>query len=224
MGKKELLPEDTIIVWGANPANDYRKVFEHAIGKESAEKIDLFSHAGRTLKEALEEHLNPSGHKTMPEILSERRFDIISEPDKEFIIAFDKAITEFGYDFGGVIGGGAVWGRNAIVYGKTGVKNRPVIARIYIRVDGSIVLRLFIHKVENHVKYIETAPAHIKEVFTYPHEDCKTCGKNCRGSNCKEYSDGFLMRACSPDWYFKPSVEKVPDYMNLLSEFYPKKK
>ena len=104
--KKELLSEDTIIVFGKIPVGEYRKFFIQSIGEEivaGAEDMNfqswLFTQGGKTLKEATEEYFHPLGHKTMDEFLTERRFDTVSKQDKEFIMAFDKEINELGYDF-----------------------------------------------------------------------------------------------------------------------------
>jgi hypothetical protein len=225
---KKLLEENTVIVWGSIPVGEYRKFFEQAISKEFAGDKNfqtwLFTQAGKTLKEATEYYFNPSGQKNMEEFLSERRFNIISDSDKTFIIAFDKAINELGYNFGGVIGSGSIWGRNMISYGKTGTASRPIIARIYIR-EESIVLRLFLNKVDTHRQYIENAPTHIKEVFSGTHSSCNFCHDKCNGR--KEYTlDGRLIYKCSGSAFefFQPSMEKLLDYVHLLTEFYPNKK
>ncbi len=42
----------------------------------------------------------------MKNILTEERFSCVSDSDKAFIVAFNDAVTELGYDFGGNIGGG----------------------------------------------------------------------------------------------------------------------
>ena len=59
-----------------------------------------------------------------------------------FIVAFDKAINKLGYDCENAIGGGYSWSPLMIIYGKTGTKSRPCIARIYIN-NEDISLRLF---------------------------------------------------------------------------------
>ena len=221
---KKLLAEDTVIVWGKIPVGEYRKFFEQVISKDFADNKDfqewVFSQAGKTLKEAAEDHFNPPGHKNIEDLLSERRFNIVSEPDKAFIIAFDKAMNKLGYDCGNIIGSGVIWSPFMVIYGKTGTKSRPIIARIFIQ-EKEIQLRLFLNKIDVHRQYIETAPAHIKEPFIGPHNDCKSCKEKC---GWKEYMiDGRLMRKCNPFWFFQPTLEKLSDYMGLLSEFYAKK-
>ena len=225
---KKILTQDSVVTWNEVPIGDYRNYFKQAIGDSFTAKLGdmnfqnwLLTQAGKTLEEAVEEYLNPSGPKNMEELLQEKRFDIISPPDKAFIMAFDAAINEFGYDFGGTIGSGICWGRFMIIYGKTGTKSRPCVARIYIRDDG-IDLRLFLTKIDVHRQYIEAAPAHIKEVFAGPHSDCRQCNPKCKP---REYTiDGRLMRKCNPFWFPAPTVAKLPDYVNLLAEFSPKKK
>jgi len=235
MGKKNVLSEDTVIVINKFPVGEYRAFFQQATGKEEIVTVCkdfqtwLFTQAGKTLKEALEEYNHPTS-KNMEEFLTERRFDMIKQPDKAFIVAFDKAITELGYDFGGAIGSGFAAGcALMIIYGKTGVKSRPCPARIYIG-ENSITLRLFLNKIDAHRAYIENAPAHIRDVFTDERGNCTGCsfkdGK-CKFRYTKTYTiDGRLIHKCDGRVFvFKdPSVEGLPDYMDLLAKFYPMKK
>ncbi|MPM16836.1 hypothetical protein SDC9_63218 [bioreactor metagenome] len=78
----------------------------------------------------------------MKSVLTEERFNIISDDNKAFILAFDEKISKLSYSFGGNIGSGACWGKYMIIYSKTGIKSKQVAARIYIK-ENSIVLRLF---------------------------------------------------------------------------------
>ena len=230
--KKELLPEDTVIVINKFPIGEYRKFFQQATGHEKimVGSMDfqpwLFTQAGKTLKEALDEYNHPSDPKNVEEILSERRFDIIKEPDKAFIMAFDKEINELGYDFGGVIGSGFAAGcALMIIYGKTGTKSRPCAARIFIGENG-ITLRLYLNKIDAHRQCIENAPAYIKDVFTGDSESCTGCGfigGKCKYKYTKTYTvDGRLINKCDAKAFIfsNPSVEKLSDYMSLLAEFY----
>lgn len=231
MNKKKLLTEETVVVFKDIPVGEYRKYFVQAIGDEIlGSGMDfqnwLFKQGGKTLKEATEEYFHPLGHERMDEFLTERRFNIVSKPDKEFIIDFDKAINDLGYDFGGAIHAGHSWGsRLMIIYGKTGTKSRSCPARIWIRDDG-ILFQIYFTNIDAHREYIEAAPAYIKEVFT-SYNDSIAC-RSCRGKcGPKEYTiDGHFMSVCrdAPFWFDKPSVEKLPDYMGLISEFYQQKK
>ncbi|MDR0326106.1 MAG: hypothetical protein LBI19_08455 [Oscillospiraceae bacterium] len=232
MGKNsKILHDDTLIVWNKHPVGEYRKYFQQATGKEEIVTVCrdfqtwLFTQAGKTLKEALEELNHPSGSKNMEELLTERRFDMVSGSDKAFIIAFDKAIHEFGYDFGGAIGSGNVWSLLVVAYGKTGTKSRPCAARIYIRDAGSIMLRLYMRKVDAHRQYVENAPSYIKEAFTSGNGNCTFCWDKCPARPAAYTIDGQLFHKCQHGMvYFNaPSVEKLPDYMGLFSEFYPVK-
>jgi len=228
--KKEPLTEDTIIGSNKISAVEFRKFFKKTLGEDYEKypvvrnviKVSL-NHKGKTLKEIIGECYHPMGSKSLEEILAEDRFNIISMPDKAFIIAFDKALNERRYDFGGTISGNR--DLMAIIYGKTGTKTRPYPARIHIKNDGNICLRLYLHKVDDHRKYIENAPARIKEVFT--NDIGKCCGCNLKDGKCKctkTYTiDGRLFNKC----YFKitnTAVENIPDYIDLLSEFYPMKR
>ncbi|MCL2512437.1 MAG: hypothetical protein FWF08_00930 [Oscillospiraceae bacterium] len=162
----------------------------------------------------------------MKDIISEARFDIIEEADREFIIAFDKEMRGLGYDFGGDIGKGYCWGKYMIIYSKSGVKSKKVAARIFIR-DDCIVLRLYFSGIDKHRAYIENTPLHIKEVFTGEHGDCGHCeGGHREGGFCKfrktytvanrsfEKCNGVVFE------FWWPDLAKLPDYMDLLNEFY----
>ena len=229
-GKKELLTEDTTIGSRKISAIEFRKFFKKTLGEDYEKyavvrnviKVSL-NHKGKTLKEIIGECYNPMGSKSLEEILAEDRFKIISITDKAFILAFDKALSEKGYDFGGTISGNR--DLMAIVYGKTGTKTRTCPARIHIENDGNICLRLYLHKVDDHRQYIENAPVRIKEIFTNDIGNC--CGCNLKDGKCKctkTYTvGGRLFNKC----YFNianTAVENIPDYIDLLSEFYPMKK
>jgi hypothetical protein len=157
-------------------------------------------------------------------VLSEDRFDFISDADKSFMASFDESMAEFGHTFGGDIGKGYSWGRYMVTYTKTGSKK--IIARIYIRDDG-IAVRLYFSNIDKHRAYIESAPEIIKSVFTNNHGNC-AC--NPRDENCrhrKTYTiDGRKIEKCDGAVFefWDPTAEKLPDYVGLLSEFYSKKK
>lgn len=166
----------------------------------------------------------------METILAEDRFNIISAENKAFILAFDEGITKIGYDFGGNIGSGFCWGKYMIVYTKSGVKNKQVAARIYIR-ENSIVLRLFLNKIDQHQKYIENASPFIKEVFTGDYGKCNHCRDHKENSGIckfrKTYTlDNQLIEKCNGITFefWEPNLEKLPEYINLLKEFYPEKR
>jgi hypothetical protein len=163
----------------------------------------------------------------MKNLLSEERFSFISEKNKDFILEFDNEVSKLGYDSGGSIGSGYCWGKYMIIYSKAGVKNRKVIARIYIR-DKGIILRLFLNKIDDHRDFIENAPEHIKKVFTGEYGRCKHC-KNQRDGNCKfrkTYTlDGQLIEMCNglTFEFREPARENLSDYTSLLLEFYQRK-
>jgi hypothetical protein len=165
----------------------------------------------------------------MRDVISGSRFDFISDSDKDFIVAFDNEIRTLGYDFGNDIGSGYCWGRYMIIYSKTGVKSKKVIARIYIRNDGNIVLRLFFSNIDKHRAYIENAEPYIKDVFTGSHGDCSHCSHNKDGV-CKfrkTYTlDGRLIEKCTGVVFefWQPDLAKLPGYISLLSEFYKSKR
>lgn len=227
---KQLLSDDTVISIGKSiPLGEIRAFFEAHTGKDlKRDRIYetwLAGQIGNTLRDALAEFCVFT-EKTTEERLDEKRFDFISASDKAFIAAFDKEVKNLGYDYGGVIGEGACWGKNMMIFSKTGVKSKPVAARIFIRED-CIILRLFFNDVDKHRAYIENAPAHIKEVFTnnYGNCSCNPKKENCRMR--KTYNiDGKQFEKCSGVVFefWKPCLEKLPDYIYLLTEFYPVKK
>lgn len=229
MGKNnKMLSEDTEITIGQEiPLSKYRAFFEQSAAKEVAQGSDfqnwLNTQTGKSLKEAVDAYLNTPEHKKMAELLSERRFDMISEPDKAFIAGFDEKMGKLGYDFGGNIGSGACWGKYMVIYAKTGVKSKKVAARIYIKDDG-IILRMFFDNIDKHSVYVQNAPEYIRNVFT---GDYGNCSCNPKKENCRMrktyFIDGKQIEKCSGVVFefWNPTVEKLQDYVNLLSEFYP---
>jgi|GEM_PF-328858 hypothetical protein len=166
----------------------------------------------------------------MKDILSEDRFNIISETDKKFILAFDAAM--FDRDWGLETNGhykGYMWGRFMFIYYKLGVRAKQVAARFYVRED-NIVLRLYFSGIDKHRAYIENAPPHIKDVFTGTHGDCEHCKDTEHKNSCKhrkiytieetvyEKCDGTVFE------FWQPTIQKLPDYMALLDKFYASKK
>ena len=232
--KNELLPEDTIIVFGKISVGEYRKFFLQAIGEEilGSGGMDfqnwVFSQGGKTLKEATEEYFHPSEHEKIKDFLTERRFKIVSKTNKELIIAFDKAISEMGYDFGGTIRAGHSWGSQMmIIYGKTGTKSRPCAARIWIKTD-DVLFQIYFNNIDAHRQYIEAAPDYIREVFTGSFGTHDKGCTSCRGSRCgpKEFTiDGHFKGICrdAPFFLKNISLKRLPEYMDLFSEFYEKK-
>ena len=229
---KEPLTENTVIGSRKITAAEFRKFFQKTLGDDYEKnpvawhfiKMPL-NHKGKTLKEVIEECNNPVGIKSLEEILAEDRFNVISAPDKSFIISFDKMMNEAGYDFGDAIVGNK--DLMAIVYGKTGTKTRPRPACFHIHDDGTVYFKLYLHKVDDRRQYVENASAHIKEIFTNDIGKCNTCsfrdGK-CKYNCTKTYTiGGHLFHKC----YFELTdlvTENIPDYIDLLSEFYPMKK
>ena len=162
--------------------------------------------------------------KVMKTILEEERFNFISSVDKAFIIAFDSEISKLGYGHGGNMSSGSCWGKYMIVYSKIGVKNKQVAARIYIRED-NIVLRLFLNKIDKHREYIENSTAFIKDVFIGEHGKCQHC-HNEKGGNCKfrktyTFDNNYYEKCNGITFEFwMPNLHKLPEYINLLKEFY----
>ena len=234
---KKRLSEDTVVrtaVGNSNgiPVGDYRNFLYEAIGKDFVDSMDysgfqkwLFSHTGKTLKEVVEAHRSNYKARDMAALLLENRFRNISEPDKAFLVAFDKMMNDFDYDCENIITSGLTWGLYMIVYGKTGTKSRPCAARIYVKEDGTVTLRLFLSKLDKHMTYIENTPAHIKAAFRFDGGDCKACNTACAPG--KVYTiDGEVMKKCiHATFYFaSPTVDRILDYEGVLARFFPKKK
>jgi hypothetical protein len=174
----------------------------------------------------------------MRKLLKEDQFGFISNENKEFINKFTEEMDLFGYDFGGEIGNGFCWGNYMIIYSQKNVKTKKVIARIYIRDDGVIVwggkenkfknglvLRLFLTNIDKHRLYIENTPSHIKMPFINDQAICVHDREDCRFR--KIYTlDGKKIEKCggSVFEYNDPKKEYIKDYMDILKEFYDKKK
>ena len=226
---KNLLPKDTIIIWNANPIGKYRDFLYDAMGKEFIDsKGDfpkwLLPHYGKTLKELVNDIQNNYEPKNLAAQFAERRLNVVSEDNKAFILAFDKALNDLGYDCENTIGSGYSWSPLMIIYGKTGTKSRHCIARIYIHNDG-IDLRLFFTNINKHRVYIESLPEHIKSIF-YGGHDCP-CRPDCPHKGQKIYTidDMDYKKCCHADFRItKPNIDELSDYIGLLAEFYPVKK
>jgi len=160
--------------------------------------------------------------------LSEEKYSFIHQKDKDFIIAFDEAMLKSSYESGGTIDNGFCWGRYMIIYSKAGVKSKKVAARIYIR-DNEIVLRLFMNEIDKHRGYIENAPEFIRLPFTGAHGSCNHC-KNDHEGICKFRKtyilENHMIEKCNGVTFefYKPDLNKLPEYIALFREFYPIKK
>lgn len=251
MAKKELLSEDTIIVKRTMPinddykllANEYLKYFKQTLGDKFKTgeggrmgvvgKLSfgdwIPTQTGKTLKEAadewsiqFDEYANQPENQSLEEKFKGRRYSHITENDKAFIVAFDKRMREYGYDIGWPFEWLFFRGIN---YVKTGTKNKPTVADVYVKSNGNIQVKFHLNKVDNYRDYIENAPQHIIKAFIFEGGDCTGCNSNfCSG---KTYTiNGKSMHKCNHRVFFfdNPTLENIPDYMELFSKFYPKKK
>jgi hypothetical protein len=161
----------------------------------------------------------------MEQALQDAKYGFISAPDKAFIAAFDGAMRAVGYEAAG-IGNGYCWGRYMVIYSKASVKNKKVVARVYIRENG-VVLRLFFSNIDRHSAYIENAPDYIRRPFVGGDADCHHCESK-PGGVCafrKVYTiGGNRYEKCSgvAFEFYQPDIEKLPGYMALLKEFFPR--
>jgi len=166
---------------------------------------------------------------SISKILNEERFNFVDEMNKQFIISFTEKMNEIEYDFGGTIGDGYCWGHFMVIYSR----KKKVIARFFIRNEGMriwgnkehhwdncIVLRLFFSNINKHIKYIETAPEHIKTTFTNDQYNCTHCSDKCH--NRKKYTiGGKQCEKCGYVFTFKnPNISEIDDYIGILKEFY----
>jgi hypothetical protein len=219
---KHVITEDTIITIGKSISlSAYFAFIEEATGKKLFPDIQawLNFYEGRPLKEALATFDDSAKTKTLEEKLMEERFGHISEPDKAFILAFNKIFEDLGYDYGGSILGD-------IVYGKTGIKSRPCPARIGIEDDnGEIKLRFYLKNIDKHSRFIENAPPHIKDAFVFDWGNCSKCMATCKSMKIYTIEGRQFDKCCHNIAFFhNPTIEKLPDYMALYSEFNPAKK
>ena len=251
MGAQYNITENTIVECTI-PLAEFRKYFKKTIGENYDSKFVNFqnwlnSNAGSTIKKVIENYhkeldlnnenkLNEHTINDIDLLLNEDRFDYIPNKNKKFIGEFTQQMSLINYNFNGNIGDGFCWGHNMIIYSKM----KKVVARIYIRKNGEriwggneykwengIVLRLFFMNIDKHIKYIETAPSHIKSTFI---NDTGICPYICeqyneKCNNRKVYSiDGRHIEKCSYVFqYTDPKIEYIQDYINILKEFYEKK-
>ncbi len=164
----------------------------------------------------------------MKNILSEKEFSFISDENKKFIVEFDKKILELGYGCDNSIGDGYCWGKYMIIYKKLGVKSKKIVARIYIR-EKSILLRLYFNNIDKHKEYIENSKDYIKEPFIGDNGKCNHCHnekeKKCKFRKVYTIEDKYYEKCNGITFeFYEPTMEKLPDYINLLKEFYSIKK
>lgn len=166
----------------------------------------------------------------MEKLLSEDQYNFVDENDKKFIIAFDKALTNLGYESNGIVPY-VCWGKYMTAYSRAGLKTKKYIARFYYR-DNCIIFRLYFTNIDKHSKYIQNAPECIKTAFTNLVGACNHCENNCKDEqgNCshrKTYTiDEVKYEKCDGQVFCfdDHNVETVSDYINLIEEFYPIKK
>lgn len=163
----------------------------------------------------------------MINLINKAEFGFILDDDRNFIVAFDEAIKKLGYESGGEISQGFCWGRYMIIYSKSGIKDKKVAVRIYIRED-EIILRLYFNGIDKHKVYIENAPDYILESFIGSNGNCGHC-HNDKDGKCKFRKSytlfGKIIDKCNGVVfeYHKPDLEKLTGYIDILKEFYIQK-
>jgi len=242
MTTKQKVNEDTMINGNNIPTGDFRKYFIKSMGESfdrkfghaaSAFKNWLLTQTGKTIKEALDDCMNLT-QKTMVELLSERRFDFISTADKDFIITFNKAMSNFNFDCGGAIYYGNNNSLYTIHFTKTSTRNKHISKNVAVDIQiANEGLRLgfnlhtpqkFREKMKANRSYIENAPEHIKTAFTSNGKDpCTQCNPDC--SRYSYVIDDKLYEYCSGGCEFvHPGINSLADYIELFSKFYTRKK
>lgn len=159
------------------------------------------------------------------DLMNEPSLDILSDQDRAFVAQFDDAMRKLGFDCGGKISSGYCWGKYMLIYTRTGVKSKQVYARVYIR-EKEVVLRLFLNDIDRHRAFLESAPDHIKQVFTGPHGDCQHCHNEkygrCRFRKTYTLENRMIEKCSGVTFEFQqPDTKKMGDYLALFSEFFP---
>ncbi len=181
--------------------------------------------------------------------LLEERFHFISEVNKEFLLSFDEEMEKLGYGIYEVKDA-YPWAMNwigakyMINYKVKRLKTRKLVAHVFIKEDG-IFLRLFALKnnvrtintrekarsvIAPHRAYIESAPPHIKKLFTVEVPACHHCNDDNGNGYCYRLDtytvDGNVYERCIGKGFdiWDPTMEKLPDYIEMLSELNSKKK
>jgi hypothetical protein len=164
----------------------------------------------------------------MRNLLSDEIYNFVSQQDKEFIIAFNDAMIEAGYENNG-IQPYVVFGKYKIEYYKPGNKTNKYIARFYFR-DDEIVLRLYFSNIDKHRDYVEKSSDFIKKPFVDESHQCKHCKGMITNGKCryrKTYTlDGVPYVKCAEQsfMYYNMEPKNASSYAELLTVFYPAKK
>lgn len=155
---------------------------------------------------------------------------VLSAEDRDFILALDAAMRREGYTSDG-IQPYVCWGKYVISYYRAGVKTKRYVARIYLRSNG-LLFRMYFSDIDRHADAIERLPDDIKAAFLSDCGRCRRCSSKTNDSqgNCthrKTYSlDGIRHEMCDGLVFLfeKHSVQSIPQYIELLQMFYPRKK
>jgi len=165
--------------------------------------------------------------KRVDNLLTDRKYNYISQDQRNFVVALDKTLIDIGYESSGIVP--YVGWKYKIEYSKSGLKNKRFDARFYFY-DKGIILRLYFNDIDRHSKFIENAPDFIKEPFINERGKCNHCDKSGGGigkkGKCtfkKTYSiDGVEYSKCAGEnFYFENfDISNVPKYMELITSFY----
>lgn len=155
---------------------------------------------------------------------------VLSAEDRDFVLALDMAMRREGYTSDG-IQPYACWGKYVISYYRASVKAKRYVARVYLRSDG-LLFRMYFSDIDRHTDTIERLPEEIKAAFHSEYGKCKHCSSKTNDSqgNCthrKTYSlDGVRHEMCDGLVFLfdNHSVQAIPQYIELLQIFYPRKK
>lgn len=164
--------------------------------------------------------------------LARERLSFLSADSKAFIVAFNEKMNEIGYDYGDNnwwVPANDTQGINVIIYSKTGIKSKNPFARIHLYED-KVDLRMYFQNINDHSSYIENAPQFIKDAFVFEGGDCKKtspdiCVKGCKSMKAYTIGGQDYVKCCHyPGHFHEPTIERLPEYIALLTEFYPKLK
>lgn len=109
----------------------------------------------------------------MKKLLLDSNHRYVSDEVRAWLIEFESQMEQLGFAKM-VIGDFARWGNDTVAFLKPNVKAKTYIVKISF--DGqSVHLRLYCRNVTKIQSYIETAPAHIRDIFTNDIGNCTHC-------------------------------------------------
>ena len=147
-----------------------------------------------------------------------------SDAEHKFVYAMDEALTASGYfskPYGGYEGRGIAYYNTM----KAMETKKPYFFRMVTRsadIVGSVIekeklkLLLRIRNISRCLEYIESCPESVKAIFRYSDEGC--ANRPCHMGVSYEFESNQYWRCgcCSPAFSFKPNIDDIPHYINLV--------